>query len=132
MASVIPTTSTKSLESQVLLFPWDPTSPKHVERLVQQRITCGWDHEAVEGWKAAQESGNLNLQWIVGTLPHFTSHFWDFDFPRFSKIPIQRKMPNHSSMLRRIPKNKNRWLIRRFLLGGNLELFPRHKKLSPQ
>lgn len=75
MASVIPTSFIKSSKFQVLLIPWDPTSSEHVQRLVQQRITCGWDYEAVEGWKAAQGSGELNLQWIVSTLPHFTLHF---------------------------------------------------------
>lgn len=74
MASVIPTPSIKSSKPQVQLIPWDPTSPEHVQRLVQQRIACGWDHEAVEGWKAAQESGKFNLQWVVSTLPHFTSY----------------------------------------------------------
>jgi hypothetical protein len=62
-------------KSQVLLIPWDPASPEHVQRLVQQRIACGWDYEAVEGWTAAQERGEFNLQWVVSTLPHLTSHF---------------------------------------------------------
>ncbi|KUJ14699.1 uncharacterized protein LY89DRAFT_720181 [Mollisia scopiformis] len=57
--------STSIKKPHVLLIPWDPTSPKHVERLVQQRIACGWDHEAVESWRATQESGEFNLQWIV-------------------------------------------------------------------
>ena len=70
MASVIPTPDIKSSKPQVLLIPWDPASPEHVQRMVQQRIACGWDQEAVEGWKAAQESGKLNLQWIVSNLPH--------------------------------------------------------------
>ncbi|KAH6683880.1 hypothetical protein B0J14DRAFT_571629 [Halenospora varia] len=65
MASNIPTPLAKSPNPPVLLIPWDFTSPEHVQRLVQQRIACGWDHEAVEGWKAKQESGELNLQWIV-------------------------------------------------------------------
>jgi len=65
MASVIPTPFIKYSKFQVLLIPWDPASPEHVQRLVQQRIACGWDYEAVERWKAAQESGKSNLQWIV-------------------------------------------------------------------
>ncbi|TVY44296.1 hypothetical protein LSUB1_G001334 [Lachnellula subtilissima] len=53
------------MASQVLLIPWDPTSPGHVERMVQQRIACGWSVEDVEGWRGRQEIGTLNLQWIV-------------------------------------------------------------------
>ncbi|KAG4419632.1 hypothetical protein IFR04_007229 [Cadophora malorum] len=50
---------------QVKLVPWDFTSPEHVERLIQQRIHCGWDSERVESWRPKQESGEFNLQWIV-------------------------------------------------------------------
>lgn len=62
MSSVDPT---KSSSPQIILIPWDPISPEHVERLVQQRIACGWDYECVEAWKKPQESGKLNNQWIV-------------------------------------------------------------------
>ncbi|RAL67887.1 hypothetical protein DID88_008612 [Monilinia fructigena] len=62
MGSVNPTDSSKP---QIVLIPWDPNSPEHVERLIQQRISCGWDHEHVESWRKAQESGKLNNQWIV-------------------------------------------------------------------
>ncbi|KIN07176.1 hypothetical protein OIDMADRAFT_16018 [Oidiodendron maius Zn] len=65
MDSATPTPFIKPSKSQILLFPWDPASLKHVKRLVHQRIACGWDHEVVERWKAAQESGQFNLQWIV-------------------------------------------------------------------
>jgi hypothetical protein len=73
MASVIPTVFIKPSKSQVVLIPWDFASPEHIHRLVQQRIACGWDHEAVEGWKSAQESGKLNLQWVVGAFPTLPS-----------------------------------------------------------
>lgn len=66
MALINPTNSPKP---QIVLIPWDPTSPEHVERLVQQRIACGWDSECVESWRKAQESGKLNNQWIVSILP---------------------------------------------------------------
>jgi hypothetical protein len=75
MASDIPNPLLKSSKPQALLIPWDPASSAHIQRLVQQRIACGWDHEAVEGWKALQESGHFNLQWIVRTHLHFPSHF---------------------------------------------------------
>ncbi|KAK6613075.1 hypothetical protein H4I95_01419 [Botrytis cinerea] len=62
MGSINPTNSSKP---QIVLIPWDPTSPEHVERLVRQRIACGWDSECVESWRKAQENGKLNNQWIV-------------------------------------------------------------------
>jgi hypothetical protein len=49
MASDIPTPLINPSKPQVLLIPWDPASPAYVQQLVQQRIACGWDHEAVEG-----------------------------------------------------------------------------------
>lgn len=71
MGSINPTDSSKP---QIVLIPWDPTSPEHVERLVRQRIACGWDSECVESWRKAQENGKLNNQWIVNILSqtHFT------------------------------------------------------------
>ncbi|KAH7304887.1 hypothetical protein BKA65DRAFT_610885 [Rhexocercosporidium sp. MPI-PUGE-AT-0058] len=54
-----------SARPQVQLIPWDFTSREHVDRLIQQRIACGWDSESVESWRSKQESGNFNLQWIV-------------------------------------------------------------------
>ncbi|CZR55211.1 uncharacterized protein PAC_05098 [Phialocephala subalpina] len=65
MASLTPAPAAKPSKPQVILIPWDTTSPEHVERLVQQRIACGWDREHVDSWKARHESGSLNLQWIV-------------------------------------------------------------------
>jgi hypothetical protein len=132
MSSVIPTPLIKSSKPLFLLIPWDTASPEHVQRLVQQRIACGWDYDAVEEWKRRHESGNLNLQWIVSTLPHFPSHFRNSDFPRSSKTLIPRKLPNYSSILRRIPKNKNRCSIQQFPLGRNHELFPCRRELSSQ
>lgn len=58
-------------EGCILLIPWDTTSPDHVERMIQQRIACGWDYDAsiVQDWKSKQEAGKLNLQWIVHLPP---------------------------------------------------------------
>ncbi|KAH8590204.1 hypothetical protein B0O99DRAFT_722272 [Bisporella sp. PMI_857] len=64
MVSLIPAQIIKSPKSQVVLIPWDPSSPEHVKRMLQQRMACGWDKD-VEGWKAAQQNGELNLQWIL-------------------------------------------------------------------
>jgi hypothetical protein len=67
MSSNIPSPSTNSLKPppQILLIPWDPASPAHVEPLVQQRHACGWDWEHIETWKEKQSSGLFNLQWLV-------------------------------------------------------------------
>jgi hypothetical protein len=95
MASVTPTKKPK-----VQLIPWDPASPEHIQRLIQQRIACGWDREAVEGrWKAAQESGEFNLQWIVCFSHHVTfipliSSRHDFDLSRFSRTLILQLKPS--------------------------------------
>ncbi|KAG4427124.1 hypothetical protein IFR05_017393, partial [Cadophora sp. M221] len=48
----------------VLLIPWDPESPAHVERMYEQRVACGWKAEHVESWRALQRSGKYNLQWV--------------------------------------------------------------------
>ncbi|CAL3968965.1 unnamed protein product [Diplocarpon coronariae] len=58
-------TVSSAAKTRVSLVPWDPTSPDHVERLFQQRIACGWDSELVEGWRVEQQTGSLNLQWVV-------------------------------------------------------------------
>ncbi|KAH9221774.1 hypothetical protein DL95DRAFT_327136 [Leptodontidium sp. 2 PMI_412] len=49
----------------VLLIPWDPESPAHVERMYEQRVACGWKAEQVESWRALQRSGKYTLQWVV-------------------------------------------------------------------
>ncbi|KAG4443416.1 hypothetical protein IFR05_001095 [Cadophora sp. M221] len=81
-----------SAKPQVQLIPWDFTSLEHVERLVQQRIACGWDSEAVESWIPKQEIGNFNLQWIVGSTisSSFSTHIFkvlsDTDPEKESKL----------------------------------------------
>lgn len=55
----------KSKFSAVDLIPWDPESPEHVERMIEQRIACGWKQEAVKSWKAWQNEGKMALQWVV-------------------------------------------------------------------
>jgi hypothetical protein len=59
----------KSGNAAVILLPWDPESPKHVERLYQQRIACGWNSQAVdEVWRDAQRTGKKAIRWIVRLL----------------------------------------------------------------
>jgi hypothetical protein len=52
-------------KAQIILLPWDPDSPEQVERLYQQRIACGWNKEAVEGWRVLQRAGKIALHWVV-------------------------------------------------------------------
>lgn len=51
--------------TKVVLVPWDPDSRAHVERMIRQRIACGWDSEVVPKWQAQQREGKKNLQWVV-------------------------------------------------------------------
>lgn len=60
-------------KAQIVLLPWDPDSPSHVERLYQQRIACGWNKEAVEGWRQLQREGKIALHWVVRIYPHSIS-----------------------------------------------------------
>ncbi|KAL2755368.1 hypothetical protein ACRALDRAFT_1064493 [Sodiomyces alcalophilus JCM 7366] len=47
------------------LIPWDPESDEHVERLVQQRIACGWNADKVASeWKEDQLAGRKCIYWI--------------------------------------------------------------------
>ncbi|PVH76826.1 hypothetical protein DL98DRAFT_517678 [Cadophora sp. DSE1049] len=49
----------------VLLIPWDPESPAHIERMYEQRLACGWKAEQVESWRELQRCGKFTLQWVV-------------------------------------------------------------------
>ena len=64
---------TSPSKPQIQLIPWDPTSPSHIERLTQQRRTCGWDWEYVQSWVEKQESAVFNLSWLVRSPS--SSHF---------------------------------------------------------
>lgn len=58
---------TRALQRQsVILIPWDPNSTKHFERMVAQRVACGWKQDYVEGWRQLQREGKIGLHWIVG------------------------------------------------------------------
>lgn len=59
-------------EASVLLIPWDPDSPSHVDRMRLQRIACGWNEEAVNGWRQLQRDGEMGIHWIVS---HCVSYF---------------------------------------------------------
>lgn len=52
------------------LVPWDPESPDHINRLIEQRIDCGWDKDKPDGpWKKAQLEGRKCIYWIVRRNP---------------------------------------------------------------
>ncbi|KAI1619207.1 hypothetical protein EDD37DRAFT_655002 [Exophiala viscosa] len=50
----------------VTLIPWDPYSPKHVKRMVEQRIVCGWHAPIVATeWKDGHINGTKCIYWII-------------------------------------------------------------------
>ncbi|OHF02550.1 hypothetical protein CORC01_02245 [Colletotrichum orchidophilum] len=51
--------------AKVELIPWDPNSPDHFTRLVDQRIKCGWASEQVPQWQDYQRSGFKCIYWLV-------------------------------------------------------------------
>lgn len=64
--------------ASVDLIPWDPDSSDHVERMIQQRVACGWKQDHVEAWRDYQRDGKLVFYWIVSTYtlasPCFNKH----------------------------------------------------------
>ena len=54
--------------TKVELVPWDPESHEQADRLIQQRIACGWHSDLVEGpWKEGQKAGTKCIYWMVGS-----------------------------------------------------------------
>ncbi|KAI9148211.1 hypothetical protein HJFPF1_12038 [Paramyrothecium foliicola] len=50
----------------VTLIPWDPESPEHIDRLVQQRLRCGWHYLRVhEQWRDAHLAGTKCIYWLA-------------------------------------------------------------------
>ncbi|KAK0391232.1 hypothetical protein NLU13_0733 [Sarocladium strictum] len=74
--------------SKVELVPWDPTSDQHFERMVEQRIACGWDYNDVPEWKQKALKGEKLLYWVklVDDLPNkedtLKAHFDEFPSER--------------------------------------------------
>ena len=58
--------------AKLSLIAWDTESSAHTERMLQQRIACGWKHDYVEKWRVLQREGKMAIQWVVSepcTLP---------------------------------------------------------------
>ncbi|KAJ4247841.1 hypothetical protein NW762_013050 [Fusarium torreyae] len=50
----------------VTLIPWDPDSPEHVKRMVEQREVCGWHAPRVPTeWKDGHTTGKKCIYWII-------------------------------------------------------------------
>ncbi|KAG5762582.1 hypothetical protein H9Q72_009310 [Fusarium xylarioides] len=50
----------------VTLVPWDPNSPEHLTRMVEQRIICGWQASIVPSvWKDGHINGTKCVYWII-------------------------------------------------------------------
>ncbi|KAK7923446.1 hypothetical protein PG985_007517 [Apiospora marii] len=54
----------------IILVPWDPDSPDHVERMRLQRVACGWKQDGAEGWRPLQRESKIGLHWIVLSPTH--------------------------------------------------------------
>lgn len=62
-------------QTRVELVPWDPESPEHVARMVDQRIECGWHEDKVPEWQGHQRSGLKCIYWIVSFFLSFFVYF---------------------------------------------------------
>ena len=62
----------KISKSMVVLIPWDPDNADHVDRLLQQRIACGWnkDPDVLQSWRESQRQGKMAIQWVVSKFLH--------------------------------------------------------------
>jgi ribosomal protein S18 acetylase RimI-like enzyme len=50
----------------VVLIPWDPASQQHIDRMVEQRRTCGWHAQRVPvQWRDAHLAGTKCVYWIA-------------------------------------------------------------------
>lgn len=53
-------------ESSIELVPWDCESDEHVERMYNQRVSCGWRCDEVrEQWIELTRAGKKTLYWVV-------------------------------------------------------------------
>ena len=52
----------------VEIIPLDARSDAHIERLRQQRLTCGWRAECVDEWREQQLQKKKNMFWIVSSV----------------------------------------------------------------
>lgn len=108
-----------SPKSQIELVPWDSESPNHLDRLVEQRVQCGWHEGKVKtSWRDEQREGTKCIYWIVRELileisPVDSSHHF-----RLFRLEIQNKPRNSISISRNIqefvsnPNTKTLYLIK--------------------
>ncbi|VUC25832.1 unnamed protein product [Clonostachys rosea] len=72
----------------VEFIPWDAESTEHIERLIQQRVDCGWHSRLVDGpWKEAQQAGIKCIYWIV--LSESDANYSSFIQQHVSAFPQQ-------------------------------------------
>lgn len=58
---------------KVDLVPWDPNDQRQFQRMVAQRIACGWRAEEVPEWKLKVLKGVKLLYWVVSAQYWLTS-----------------------------------------------------------
>lgn len=59
--------------AKIELIPWDPESTEHIDRMIDQRVQCGWAaHLVKDTWTEWQRSGMRSLFWLVSppSSPH--------------------------------------------------------------
>ncbi|OBR09186.1 hypothetical protein CH63R_07951 [Colletotrichum higginsianum IMI 349063] len=76
-------------KSLVTLIPWDPESPDHIARMLDQRVECGWDLDQVDKWRGLQRSGFKCMYWIA-----FTSEDPDRDAKIAKHVSEYPKVPS--------------------------------------
>ncbi|KXJ92486.1 hypothetical protein Micbo1qcDRAFT_188684 [Microdochium bolleyi] len=50
---------------KVELLPWDHLCPRHVERLYEQRVACGWREDEVPEYVESAKRGGKIFYWVV-------------------------------------------------------------------
>ncbi|KAI8956259.1 hypothetical protein F4801DRAFT_7859 [Xylaria longipes] len=50
---------------KIEIIPWDHSSPEHVQRMINQRIACGWRADEVREWVESAEMGGRTFYWAV-------------------------------------------------------------------
>lgn len=83
----------------VEFIPWDAESPEHIQRLIQQRVDCGWHSGLVDGpWKEAHQAGTKCIYWIVGP---FVNSEWLYFGPLTLVKVLSKDDANYSSLIQK-------------------------------
>lgn len=93
--------------AKVELIPWDPKSPDHVTRMIDQRIACGWASDLVPQWQENQRTGFKCIYWLVSFYLHkggairVAKHSESLRLAQLFSIPILTVMFHRSASTNR-------------------------------